>query len=134
MFSIAIITTNAKGISVFGEKQFDKTERNGMWLSNQIEAKNFRLRESQVCYNTDFHSAGDATLIIIQKGILRITLQDGSFKNFNAGDMFIAADHLPEGFVFDKMVHGHKAEVIGQQILLAVHIKLTNFSGNIYEN
>jgi hypothetical protein len=71
--------------------------------------------------------SGDPTLIIIQKGILRISLQNGIYKDFKSGDMFIAADNLPENIVFDPKIHGHRAEVLGDETLLAVHIKLADW-------
>ena len=124
---ITCISINEKGISEFKEITFKKTDRNGMLLSDRIEALNFRFRESHKGYQTDWHLAGDPTLIIIQKGSLRISLQDGTFKDFKSGDMFIAADNLPPNILFDAKIHGHKASVIGDDTLLAVHIKLENW-------
>jgi hypothetical protein len=86
---------------------FRKKARNGMLLSDRIPAQNFRLRESMPGYSTDWHLSGDPTLIIIQKGILRISLQNGIYKDFKSGDMFIAADNLPENIFFDPNIHGH---------------------------
>ena len=51
-----------------------------MLLSEQIAAKNFRLRESLVGYKTKWHLSGDPTLILIQQGILRVTLQNNQFE------------------------------------------------------
>lgn len=127
MLSIPCLTINNKGVSIFTEKAFSQTDRNGMWLTEQIAAKNFRIRTSAVGYQTHWHVAGDATLIIIQAGILKITLQNMEVKEFVAGTMFIAADFLPEHKEFDNTLHGHKATVIGHQDLLAIHIKLDNF-------
>lgn len=127
MFKIITICCDQSHISVFSENCFEKTARNGMLLSDRIPAQNFRLRESMPGYSTDWHLAGDQTLIIIQKGILRISLQNGIYKDFKSGDMFIAADNLPENIVFDPNIHGHRAEVIGDEPLLALHIKLEGF-------
>jgi hypothetical protein len=98
-----------------------------MLLSDRIPGQYFRLRESLPGYSTDWHLSGDPTLIIIQKGILRISLQNGIYKDFKSGDMFIAADNLPENIVFDPNIHGHRAEVFGDETLLAVHIKLADW-------
>ena len=127
MFIINCIYCNENGISEFKEISFKKSDRNGMLLSERIPAQNFRLRESMPGYCTDWHLSGDPTLIIIQKGILRISLQSGIYKDFKSGDMFIAADNLPENIVFDPNIHGHRAEVIGDEPLLALHIKLEGF-------
>ncbi len=127
MFNITCITTNEQGISVFAEMSYAKNARGGMVLSDQIAAKNFRLRESKAGYSTDWHLAGDPTLLIIQKGTLRISLQSGAYKDFQSGEMLIAADALPENIAFDCSIHGHKAAVIGAEDLVAVHIKLDNW-------
>ncbi len=127
MFSITCITVNESGVSIFTKRNYEKSERAGMMLSEQITAKNFRLRESKVGYKTKWHLAGDPTLILVQKGTLRITLRDNQFIDFTAGDMFIAADSLQDNIAFNSNIHGHIAEVTGKESLLAVHIKLDKF-------
>lgn len=124
-FIIPTITTNENGISIFEETDFSIHQRGGLFLTEQIGSKNFRIRKSDVGYTTDFHLAGDATFIIIQKGSLKIELQNGEFKIFNPGDCFIAQDNLPEHIEFDNVIHGHKASVIGNESLQAIHIKLS---------
>lgn len=123
-YIIPTITTNEKGISIFSETDFSVQQRGGMFLTEQIGSKNFRIRRSDVGYATDFHVAGDATFIIIQKGSLKIELQNGEFKIFHAGDCFIAQDNLPVHIIFNNKIHGHKASVVGDEILQAIHIKL----------
>lgn len=123
-FIISTITTNENGISIFEYIDYSVQQRGGLFISDQIGAQNFRLRKSDVGYATDFHLAGDATFIIIQKGNLKIELQNGDFKIFNPGDCFIAKDNLPENIKFDNSIHGHKASVVGNESLQAIHIKL----------
>ena len=123
-FIITVITTNENGISIFEETDFSVQQRGGLFLTEQIGSKNFRIRKSEVGYVTDFHLAGDATFIIIQKGSLKIELQNGQFKIFKSGDCFIAKDNLPENIPFNNKIHGHKASVVGNESLQAVHIKL----------
>ena len=123
-FIIPTITTNENRISIFEEIDFSVQQRGGLFLTEQIGSKNFRIRKSDVGYTTDFHLAGDATFIIIQKGNLKIELQNGDFQIFTPGDCFIAQDNLPENIEFDKTIHGHKASVIGNESLQAIHIKL----------
>ena len=95
-----------------------------MYLTDRIDALNFRIRESEPGYQTNFHVAGDPTLIIIQQGTIKITLQNNQHKDFSAGEMFIAEDFLPESIDFEETIHGHKAEVIGNTPLKAIHLKL----------
>lgn len=123
-FIIPTITSNENGISIFSTIDFSVYQRGGMFLTEQIGSKNFRIRRSDVGYTTNFHVAGDATFIIIQKGSLKIELQNGDFKIFTVGDCFIAQDNLPEHIVFNNEIHGHKASVVGDEILQAIHIKL----------
>jgi hypothetical protein len=123
-FIIPTITTNENGISIFEDIDFSVQQRGGLFISDQIGAQNFRLRKSDIGYATDFHLAGDATFISIQKGSLKIELQNGEFKVFNPGDCFIAQDNLPEHIPFDTRIHGHKASVVGNESLQAIHIKL----------
>lgn len=125
-FIIPIITTNEKGISIFSTIDFSVQQRGGLFLTEQIGTKNFRIRKSDIGYTTDFHLAGDATFIIIQKGNLKIELQNGDFKIFNPGDCFIAQDNLQNQIEFDNTIHGHKAIVIGEKSLQAIHIKLNS--------
>lgn len=123
-FIIPIITTNENGITIFSTIDFSVQQRGGMFLTDQIGAKNFRIRSSAIGYKTDFHLAGDATLIIIQKGSLKIELQNGESQIFKTGDCFIAQDNLPNHIEFNNQIHGHKASVIGEESLQAIHIKL----------
>ena len=123
-FIVTTITTNESGISIFDEVEFDVNQRGGMFLTDQIAAKNFRIRKSNLGYETDFHLSGDATFIVILKGTLKIELQNGDYKLFSAGEYFIAKDNLPENIIFDRKIHGHKASVIGNESLEAIHIKL----------
>jgi len=111
--SIPLITINEQQASVFSQQSFPQNDRNGMLLTDRINAQNFRLRSSEPGYETDWHLAGAPTLIIIRTGVLRIALRDGSQCDFKAGDMFIAADNLPEEVPFDSEKHGHRAKVVG---------------------
>ncbi|OEK04396.1 cupin domain-containing protein [Roseivirga misakiensis] len=126
--TLTTISNDGKGKSYFDQRHFPTDEKGGMWLTDRINALNFRLRSSLPGYKTEFHVAGDPTLIIIQQGTLRITLNDGAQKDFVSGDMFIAEDFLDKAINFNNEIHGHKAEVIGKQSLKAVHIKLSEIS------
>jgi hypothetical protein len=77
-------------------------------------------------YASDWHVAGDPTLILIRSGILRIGLRDDSYRDFVAGDVFIAQDRLPTNTDFNNSIHGHTAKVIGEHQLFALHLKLSS--------
>ena len=100
-----------------------------MVLSPRIDTSSLRLRRSEPGYFADWHVAGESVLIVIRRGVLQIGLRDGTTRDFAAGDAFIAADRLGEGEAFDPDRHGHTAEVVGDEPLEAVHIKLQGFEG-----
>ncbi|MEM7549789.1 MAG: hypothetical protein AAF363_08945 [Bacteroidota bacterium] len=124
--SISVITVDNQFISIFTEIQLPQSDRGGMLLTDRIDALNFRIRESEAGYESSWHVAGDPTMIIIQQGILRIVLRNEESKDFSSGDIFIAQDYLPDNTVFDEAINGHRAEVIGDEKLKAVHIKLSS--------
>ncbi|MEO9273823.1 hypothetical protein ABFY09_03105 [Marinomonas sp. 5E14-1] len=117
--------TAKTGASVFTDKGYSLEDYNGLFITDRINALNFRHRMSQPGYFSSWHVAGDPTLIIVRSGTLRITLRNGDYRDFAAGDMFIAQDYLQDNEIFDDDIHGHTAELIGDHPLLAVHIKLS---------
>lgn len=124
--SIPVITTNALHESIFTDQHYDLTQRGGLFLSPQVQTKNLRLRTSLPGYESEWHVSGEAVLIIIQQGKLRICLRNKEYKDFSIGMSFIANDRLPDSIPFNSSAHGHKASVIGDQALIATHIKLTS--------
>ena len=121
---IDTITVDENYHSVFSSVELSQTARGELWISEQQDCQNFRYRSSPAAYESDWHVAGDATLIIVSTGCLEIELRDGSRKQFTAGAKFIARDYLPSHLEFDPSQHGHRARVIGEEAFTAVHIKL----------
>jgi hypothetical protein len=124
-FTITIITLDALHNSIFVDKQLEDTYKAGMLLTQQIGTKSIRLRTSQPGYITDWHCTQDPTLIVVQQGTLRISIQNGEHKDFTVGQSFVAQDVLANGIVFNSAIHGHQAQVIGDTSFSAIHIKLT---------
>lgn len=112
--------------SFFIEQQYSLEDYNGLFISPRQTALNFRHRMSYPGYFSDWHVAGDPTLIIIRSGTLRIGLRDDSYRDFFAGDVFVAQDKLPTNVSFDNNVHGHTAQVLGDHQLIAFHLKLSS--------
>ncbi len=108
------------------ERQYCLDDYNGLFISSRQAALNFRHRMSYPGYFSNWHVAGDPTLIIIRSGILRIGLRDESYRDFFAGDVFVAQDKLPTNVSFDNNVHGHTAQVLGDHQLIAFHLKLSS--------
>ncbi|MEP0073547.1 MAG: hypothetical protein ABJE79_12655 [Marinomonas sp.] len=117
--------TGKTGPSIFNDVVYSLEDYNGLFITGRMDALNFRHRMSQSGYFSSWHVAGDPTLIIVRSGTLRIGLRNGLYRDFSAGDMFIAQDYLHDNEAFDDDIHGHTAELIGEQPLLAVHIKLS---------
>jgi len=124
--SVPILGNEKHDHSYFIEQHYSLEDYNGLIISPRQDALNFRHRMSEPGYFSDWHVAGDPTLIIIRSGILRIGLRDNSHMDFVAGDAFIAQDRLDNNTTFDKQVHGHTAQVVGEQKLIALHIKLSS--------
>ena len=120
---IPCISNDGHGASKFEVREIQLDGSSTWMLSEQQSALNFRLRASASQYQSDWHVAGDPTLLIILAGAIEIELRDGTSKVFNAGDMFIAQDHLPQGVPLGELA-GHRARVIGDDELNALHLKL----------
>lgn len=113
--NIPCISNEGKNASYFTARKIDLEGTQTRMLSEQIAAVNFRLRKSNHTYRSDWHVAGDTTLLIVLSGTIRIVLRNGEYRDFSSGEMFIADDYLGEGISFNNKQHGHKAEVIGDQ-------------------
>lgn len=121
---IPSIRNDERGVSIFGVREISLDGNSNWMLSDQQQALNFRLRSSSSPYESNWHVAGDPTLLIILNGAIEIELRDGSSKTFSIGDMFIAEDHLPDGVKFNPSLSGHRARVVGGGELQALHLKL----------
>jgi len=122
---IDCVSNNGLGRSIFTKRSVALNGTRQRMLSEQISALNFRLRSSDETYSSDWHVAGDPTLLIILSGCIRLELRDGQTRDFSAGEMFIAEDYLDKEIHFDTQEHGHRAEVIGEQQLNVLHLKLS---------
>jgi len=121
---IPCVNNDGFGKSSFSSRSIDLQGTPERLLSEQIPALNFRLRQSNVSYSSEFHVAGDPTLLIILTGSLKIELRNGEYQVFSKGEMFIAEDFLRPEISFDPTLHGHRAEVVGDENLSALHVKL----------
>jgi len=119
------VTNNGNGPSEFSTRKMVLSGDELRRLSEQIPAKNFRLRTSSADYSSGYHVAGDPTLLIILSGTFRLELRTGESQEFGPGEMFIAQDYLEHGVEFDDSKHGHRAEVVGNAAASVLHLKLT---------
>ena len=121
---IPCVSSDGKGESYFTSRNVELHGDSNRCLSEQISAVNFRLRKSDSAYSSDYHVAGDPTLLVILCGTVKIELRNGQSKQFSTGEMFIAQDYLESADSFDQDKHGHRAEVVGDQELSVLHLKL----------
>jgi hypothetical protein len=120
---ISSVFSDGRGASKFGVREVE-LEGEQLWrLSQQQQAVNFRLRSSASSYVSDWHVAGDPTLLIILSGAIEIELRNGESQTFRVGDMFVAEDYLQNSETFSD-VHGHRAKVVSNESLSALHLKL----------
>jgi len=120
---VPTISNDGRGPSYFGMRDIELNGDISRLLSDQIGAVNFRLRQSEG-YASDYHVAGDPTLLIVLSGTMRIELPNGEAREFTQGDLYIAEDYLEDGVEFDREIHGHRAQMIGETPYRAVHLKL----------
>ncbi len=121
---IPCVANNGKNASFFSTREIALHGDPLRMLSEQQDCVNFRLRHSTSNYSSDWHVAGDSTLLIILKGTVSIVLRNGDTKAFSAGELFIAEDYLLPTVLFDNALHGHRAEVVGDEDLAVLHLKL----------
>lgn len=122
--TVTTVNNDGDGLSQFGSQEFSLAGEPWRQLSEQQTAENFRLRQSSADYSSNFHVAGDPTLLVILSGSVRITLRSGEYREFSSGAMFIAEDYLRTGVEFEADVHGHMASVVGGNSLSVLHLKL----------
>lgn len=122
--TIPCVVNNGRDASIFSTREIALHGEPFRMLSEQQKSVNFRLRHSESNYSSDWHVAGDPTLLVILKGTIRIVLRNGDAKEISVGELFIAEDYLLSDVAFDNTVHGHRAEAIGNEDLSALHLKL----------
>lgn len=132
--SIISINNDGSNSSYFTERNIRLQGSPARFLSEQIPAENFRFRTSDHRYSSEWHVAGDPTLLVILTGSLQIELRTGESRTFSAGELFIANDYLKQGIQFDNTIHGHRAKVLGNENFSALHIKLEKRTDSLNHN
>lgn len=92
-------------------------------LSALMPSGGFQLRTSPVGFRSTFHCTGAPQWVFILGGQMEISLQDGSFRIFKAGEHFYSADVLPAGQTFDAKVHGHWSRQVGPDPLVTLFVR-----------
>jgi len=123
-FTKVILFTDTDGHAKFREEQIALTEGVPQsMLSPVVPVTGCQFRQSPVGFRSQFHCTTEEQWLVVLGGEMKIGLQDGSSRNFKAGDHFYSADLLPEGATFDPTVHGHWSCQVGDQPLITMFIK-----------
>jgi hypothetical protein len=124
-FTKVILFTDTDGRAKFREEQVALPEGSPQaMLSPVLPASGCQLRQSPVGFRSQFHCTTEEQWLVVLSGEMKIGLQDGSSRNFKAGDHFYSADLLPEGASFDPTVHGHWSCQVGEQPLVTMFVKV----------
>jgi hypothetical protein len=124
-FTKVTLYTNTDGYAKFREEQIDLDEGSPQAMLSSVQpASGCQFRQSPVGFRSQFHCSTDAQWLFVLGGEMKIGLQDGSSRNFKAGDHFFSADLLPEGAIFDPKVHGHWSCQVGDQPLITLFVKV----------
>lgn len=124
LFKKIILFTDNDGFAKFKEENIVLSEGNSITaLSQGLSMNEFQLRRSQIGFKSKFHCTQEPQWLFVIKGIMEITLQDGTKRQFKAGEHFYSADSLPEGVVFDENKHGHSSAQVGDEVLETIFIR-----------
>lgn len=124
-FTKVTLYTDTDGYAKFREEQVALTEGSPQsMLSSVLPAIGCQFRQSPIGFRSQFHCTTDEQWLFVLSGEMKIGLQDGSSRNFKAGDHFYSADLLPERTTFDPTVHGHWSCQVGEHPLVTLFVKV----------
>lgn len=124
-FTKVILFTDTDGRAKFREEHVALTEGSPQaMLSPVLPASGCQLRQSPVGFRSQFHCTTEEQWLVVLSGEMKIGLQDGSSRNFKAGEHFYSADLLPKGASFDPTIHGHWSCQVGEQPLVTMFVKV----------
>jgi hypothetical protein len=124
-FTKTILFTDADGLAKFKDETIPLSEGTPVAMLSQLFASGgYQIRHSPVGFRSQFHCTGaQAQWVFILQGRMGIGLQDGSLREFGAGEHFYSADHLPAGASFDAALHGHWSCQIGEDPLVTLFVR-----------
>ncbi|HEX4325271.1 MAG TPA: hypothetical protein VH105_00555 [Burkholderiales bacterium] len=123
-FTRTVLFTDDTGRARFREEDIPLAEGTPQsMLSAPFPAHAYQLRMSPVGFRSEFHCTGKPQWVFVLAGIMEITLQDGSSRQFLPGQHFYSADTLPEGSAFDAKTHGHRSRQLGSEPLQTLFLK-----------
>jgi hypothetical protein len=123
-FTQVVLFTDTDGRARFREEQVPLLQGNPQsMLSDVFASGGFQLRWSPVGFRSTFHCTGAPQWVFILGGQMEIGVQGGVSRIFKPGEHFYSADVLPEGAVFDPLVHGHWSRQVGTDPLQTLFVR-----------
>lgn len=124
-FTKVVLYTDSDSRAKFREEAIPLNEGTPQsMLSTVMSATGCQLRKSPVGFRSQFHCTTEPQWLFVLGGEMKIGLQDGSSRNFKAGDHFYSTDLLPAGATFNSEVHGHWSCQVGEQPLTTLFVKV----------
>lgn len=123
-FTKTVLFTDVDGRARFKEESvaLDQGTPQTM-LSALFPSGGYQLRTSPVGFRSQFHCTTAPQWLFVLGGVMEIGLQDGSLRQFKAGEHFYSADLLPQGQTFDPSVHGHWSRQVGPDPLVTLFVR-----------
>ena len=123
-FTQVVLFTDSDGRARFRQQPIVLSEgKPAAMLSPLMPSGGLQLRHSPVGFRSTFHCTDEPQWVFILSGVMEISLQDGSARQFTAGQHFYSADTLPAGAAFDAKVHGHWSRQVGPDPLVTLFVR-----------
>jgi hypothetical protein len=123
-FTQVILFTDTDGRARFREELIALDQGSPQSMLSQVFASGgYQLRTSPVGFRSAFHCTTAPQWCFILGGQMEIGIQGGVSRVFKPGEHFYSADVLPDGAVFDPLVHGHWSRQVGSEPLITLFVR-----------
>ena len=123
-FTQVVLFTDTDGRARFREELIALDQGSPQSMLSQVFASGgYQLRTSPVGFRSAFHCTTAPQWCFILGGQMEIGIQGGLSRIFKPGEHFYSADVLPDGAVFDPLVHGHWSRQVGTEPLVTLFVR-----------
>ncbi len=123
-FTQVVLFTDTDGRARFREELIALDQGSPQSMLSQVFASGgYQLRTSPVGFRSAFHCTTAPQWCFILGGQMEIGIQGGVSRIFKPGEHFYSADVLPDGAVFDPLVHGHWSRQVGSEPLITLFVR-----------
>ena len=123
-FTKVVLFTDTDGRARFREELIALDQGSPQSMLSQVFASGgYQLRTSPVGFRSTFHCTTAPQWCFILGGQMEIGIQGGVSRVFKPGEHFYSADVLPDGAVFDPLVHGHWSRQVGPDPLVTLFVR-----------